>query len=150
MIFIDSNIWCYYLDQRLKEHQNVKQTMREIIRKNEIAINTIIVMEVAHYIVRHFTPENAKKRIDLFINLKNLNIRDFNHQEMTQALDILVEHAYSSGIGGRDATIIATMKNQNITRLATHDKTLKQTARKLQFEVTDLARTTNTTTQENQ
>ena len=142
MIFVDSNVWCYYFDQRLPEHENVKQTMREIIKSTQIASNTIVIMEVAHYLVRHFTQEKAKRRIDLFINLRNLAIADFNRQEMKQTLETLTEHAYTDGLGGRDATIISTMKSQNINKLASHDETLKQIAYKLEFEVIDPAQAT--------
>jgi len=36
--------------------------MREIIKSEEIASNTIIVMEVAHYIVRHFDEKTPARK----------------------------------------------------------------------------------------
>ena len=58
----------------------VRDAMREIIKSQEIACNTVIVMEVAHYLVRHFTEKIARKKIETFINLINLDIADFNRQ----------------------------------------------------------------------
>jgi predicted nucleic acid-binding protein len=111
--------------------------MREIITSEEIACNTIIVMEVAHYIVRHFNEKSARKKIDFFINLRNMQISDFNRQMMQESLESLLEHSYADGLGGRDATIIATLKSQNIRRIITHDAVFKRLAAKLALEVTD-------------
>ncbi len=144
MIFVDSNIWCYYFDQRLPEHNQILQPMREIIKSEEIACNTIIVLEVAHYIVRHFTEKTARKKIDNFVNLKNMNITDFNRQIMTQTLENLTEHAYTHGLGGRDATVIATMKTRNIKKIFSHDNIFKRLSDKLKIEVIDPIQTTPT------
>jgi predicted nucleic acid-binding protein len=117
--------------------------MREIIKSEEIASNTIIVLEVAHYIVRHFTEKTARKKIDNFVNLKNMNISDFNRQIMTQTLENLTEHAYTHGLGGRDATVIATMKAQNIKKIVSHDNIFKRLSDKLKIEVIDPIQTTH-------
>lgn len=109
MIFIDSNIWCYYFDQRLPEHKKVVDTVREIVLTRDIACNTVIVMEVAHYLVRHFNEQVARKKIDFFINLRNLEIIDFDRQAMRESLEILLENAHAQGLGGRDATIVGVM-----------------------------------------
>ena len=137
MIFVDSNIWCYYFDQRVPEHKHVREPMREIIKSEEIACNTIIVMEVAHYIVRHFNEKSARKKIDFFINLRNMQISDFNREMMQESLESLLEYSYADGLGGRDATIIATLKSQNIRRIITHDAVFKRLAAKPTLEVTD-------------
>jgi predicted nucleic acid-binding protein len=142
MIFVDSNIWCYYFDQRVPEHKHVRDTMREIIKSEEISCSTIIVMEVAHYIVRHFDEKSARKKMDFFINLRNMQISDFNGQMMQESLESLLEYSYADGLGGRDATIIATLKSQNIRRIITHDAVFKRLAAKLTLEVTDPLQTT--------
>jgi predicted nucleic acid-binding protein len=142
MIFVDSNIWCYYFDQRLPEHLLVLEPMREILKSEEIACNTIIVLEVAHYLVRHFKEKNARKKIDYFINLKNMRITDFNRPLMTQTLDDLLEYAYGDGLGGRDATVIATLKLLNIKKVVSHDDIFKRLSKKLALELIDPAQTT--------
>ena len=137
MIFVDSNMWCYYFDQRLPEHEHVREPMRKIIKSEEIACNTIIIMEVAHYIVRHFTENAARKKIDSFINLRNMKITDFNRQTMTVTLEKLIEYAYTDGLGGRDATVIATIQSLNIKKIISHDDIFKRLANKLTLEVID-------------
>jgi predicted nucleic acid-binding protein len=137
MIFIDSNMWCYYFDQRLPEHERVREPMREIIKSEEIICNTIVVMEVAHYLVRHFNEKAAHRKIEYFVNLRNMRIADFNRQTMTESLEDLVEHAYTDGLGGRDATVIATMNSQNTRRIISHDDVFKRLAGKLKLDVID-------------
>jgi predicted nucleic acid-binding protein len=116
--------------------------MREIIKSEEISCSTIIVMEVAHYIVRHFDEKSARKKMDFFINLRNMQISEFNRQMMQESLESLLEYSYADGLGGRDATIIATLKSQNIRRIITHDAVFKRLAAKLTLEVTDPLQTT--------
>ncbi len=142
MLFVDSNIWCYYFDQRLPEHARVRDELRKIITSEEIACNTIVIMEVAHYLVRHFKEENARKKIETFINLGNLKIVDFNRQLLNETVENLLAYGYVEGLGGRDATIIATMKLQNIKTIVSHDDIFRRLDKKLDFEVIDPAQPT--------
>jgi predicted nucleic acid-binding protein len=142
MLFVDSNVWCYYFDQRLSEHAYVLDAMREIIKSEEIACNTVIVMEVAHYLVRHFTEKIARKKIEYFVNLSNMQIADFNRQALTETVENLLAYAYAEGLGGRDATVIATVKLQNIKKIVSHDDIFKRLANKLELEVIDPAQPT--------
>ena len=144
MIFVDSNIWCYYFDQRLPEHEHVREPMREIIKSEEIVCNTIIVMEVAHYLVRHFKEEAARKKMDFFVNLRNMQILGFDRQMLTETLENLFEHGYSDGLGGRDATIIATLNLQAVKKIVSHDSVFRRLASKLKLEVIDPLQTTTT------
>jgi predicted nucleic acid-binding protein len=73
-----------------------------------------------------------------------MNITDFNRQMMTQTLETLADHAYTQGLGGRDATVIATMKTQNITKIISHDNIFKRLSTKLRLEVIDPIQTTPT------
>jgi predicted nucleic acid-binding protein len=114
--------------------------MREIIKSEEIACNTVVVMEVAHYLVRHFKEETARRKIECFINLSNMQILDFNRQALTETVENLVAYAYAEGLGGRDATIIAAMKSQNIKKIVSHDDIFRRLAKKLGLEVIDPTR----------
>ena len=139
MLFVDSNMWCYYFDTRLPEHLLVRDAMREIIKSQEITCNTVIVMEVAHYLVRHFTEKVARKKIETFVNLINLNITDFNRQACNESVETLLTYAYDEGLGGRDAAVIASMKLQNIKKIVSHDDIFRRLAKKLELEVIDPA-----------
>jgi predicted nucleic acid-binding protein len=115
----------------------VREPMQKIIKSEEIVCNTVVIMEVAHYIVRHFTAKIAHKKIEYFTNLENMKIVDFDRQVMTEALENLVEHAYTYGLGGRDATVIATLKLLNIRKILSHDEVFKRMSTRLKLEVVD-------------
>ncbi len=137
MIFIDSNMWCYYFDKRLPEHIQVREEMRKILVSEEIVCNTIIAVEVAHYIVRHFDAPIARKKIDFFTHLANMTIVDFDRKIMTQALERLIEHGYGDGLGGRDASVVATINSKDMKRILSHDDVFKRLSAKLMLEVLD-------------
>lgn len=138
MIFIDSNIWCYYFDRRLPEHQLVREPVRKILLSNqEIACNTIVVLEIAHFLVRHFEEMDAKKKIEHFVNLRNLRIFDFNAKLMAESLESLLNYSYSSGLGGRDSTIVATVASQDIESLMTHDSVFKRMSGTIKCKILD-------------
>jgi len=137
MIFVDTNMWCYYFDQRLSEHKYVREPLRDVIKSEEIASNTVVVMEVAHYLVRHFAEVEARKKIDTFVNLRNMRIVDFNRVLVNEALEILMDYAYTEGLGGRDATIIATLKSLSLRKILSHDDIFKRLAIQLGLEIID-------------
>ncbi len=137
MIFVDSNMWCYYFDKRLPEHEHVLDIMRKTLTSDEIICNTLIVLEVAHYLVRHFSESAAQRKIELFTNLSNLTIVDFDRQSLTQALESLIAHGYSDGLGGRDATVVATMNLKEIKTIISHDAVFKRLSTKLKLDVID-------------
>jgi len=137
MIFVDTNMWCYYFDQRLPEHKYVREPLRDVIKSEEIASNTVVVMEIAHYLVRHFAEGEARKKIETFVNLRNMRIVDFNHALVNEALEILMKYAYTEGLGGRDATIIATLKSLSLRKILSHDDIFKRLAIQLGLEIVD-------------
>jgi len=137
MIFIDSNMWCYYFDQRLPEHEQVREPMREIIKSEEIVCNTLIIMEIANYLVRHFKEKAAQKKIDPLVNLRNIRIVDFDNRMLKEALENILEHGYSDGLVGRAATVIATLNSECVKRIFSHDGIFKRLASKLEYEVID-------------
>jgi hypothetical protein len=94
-------------------------------------------MEIAHYLVRHFKETDARKKIEHFINLRNLKILDFSSKLMAQSLESLLNYGYSHGLGGRDSTILATVISQNIETLLTHDGVFKRLSEKILCEVID-------------
>jgi len=118
VIFIDSNIWCYYFNKSSWEHKDVCLAVDQILSTGEIAINSVVIMEVAHYLFRQ-NPLQAEVLLDTFLSYPfhffELDIKTVHH-----AIQIL--HQYTSfGIGGRDATIIASMEIFQIKYLMTND-----------------------------
>jgi predicted nucleic acid-binding protein len=120
MIFIDSNIWCYYFDQTAKEHKKIAKVIEQVINKEEITMNTPTLIEVSHYLIKNLGAIQGKKKINSLLSLPT-NIDDLDYQNLLNSIDLLSQHTHT-GIGGRDATILATMKKNNIKKLLTHDK----------------------------
>lgn len=137
MIFVDTNIWCYYFDARLPEHKHVKETLRNTLKSREVIINTVIVMEVSHYLTRNLDEAKAREKVRTFINLHNMKVVDFDKALMTLSLEYLTRYAKSDGLGGRDSTILASLEMLKIETLFTHDKDLEALAKKLGVKIID-------------
>jgi len=123
MIYVDSNYWIYWFDERLPEHDYILEPMRSAIREG-IVINYVTLMEIAHYL-RHLRETEFKDRVDTIKHFSRLSFVDLDAAIVDLALALLVEHA-SEGIGGRDSIILATMKRNNVKRILTHDDAFKR------------------------
>ena|SRR5665647_950539 len=98
-------------------------------------------MEIAHYIVLHFSEKDARKKIEHFVNLRNMKIFGLDTKLMSESLDYLLNYGYSDGLDGRDATILPAMNAQSIKTLVSHDDAFKRLAEKLTFKIIDPVRT---------
>jgi len=131
MIAIDSMIWIYNCDPNSKEHKNVKiwlegnKRRRGIIETDKILISTIIAMEVIHNLRRVARlPANLVYEYVLrMITLKNILTESLDLALVQESMEVLEEY-YEYGIGGRDATILASMRRRRVKRIATHDRNL--------------------------
>ncbi|MDY6788479.1 MAG: type II toxin-antitoxin system VapC family toxin [Candidatus Nanohaloarchaea archaeon] len=124
MIFVDSNIWCYYFDSSSEEHKAVSEFMDEKLDNEEIALNTVVVMEVSHFLIKNLGGEEGENKIDKFLSFP-FRVVDFDYSLMYDSVDQLVEES-EAGIGGRDATILASMDHLDVEELITHDKAFKK------------------------
>lgn len=124
MILVDSNIWCYYFDESCKEHKFVVKSLEKTIAKEEILVNTIIIIELAHFLIKNLGSINGKKKLDTFLGFPMIII-DFDYEQLREAIEQLCEYSHM-GIGGRDATLLATMKKMKINRILTHDESFKK------------------------
>ena len=124
MILIDSNIWAYYFDATLPEHQKVIKTLETAIKKNQAAVNATIVVEILHYLVKRLGPLEGKKKGNIFLNY-GLPFYEIDEETVELTLTKLSEFSHL-GIGGRDATILATMSLEGIQNLMTHDQAFKR------------------------
>lgn len=124
MMFIDSNIWCYYFDSQAKEHSKVAKALEKAAEKEELLVNTVILMEVSHFLVKNLGAVRGKQHIDILLSMP-IRIVSFDQSSFVAAVMALTEHTHS-GIGGRDATILATMKQEGTRRLFTHDRAFRR------------------------
>ena len=105
--------------------------------KGQIYVNTVTVMEVAHYLTRNLNTTSAKAKIEALLNLRALKILDFDRETMNTSLALLEKFGGSMGLGGRDSTIIASLLKNNIDTLFTHDDVLKRVASKHRVKIVD-------------
>lgn len=81
--------------------------------------------------------EDARKKIEHFVNLCNMKILDFDSKLLSESVDYLLNYGYEDGLGGRDATIIAVINSQGIDTLLSHDDAFKRLADRVTFKVID-------------
>ncbi|OLS22042.1 MAG: tRNA(fMet)-specific endonuclease VapC [Candidatus Heimdallarchaeota archaeon LC_2] len=124
VVFIDTNIWCYYFDQSAEEHENVSKYLEALFSSTKVVVNTVIIIELAHYLIKNLGPIRGREKVDKLLQ-SDLVIQDFSLSQTIVAVTKLAEYSHT-GIGGRDATILATMEELGIKQLVTHDHSFKQ------------------------
>jgi len=138
MIAVDAMIWVYNCDVKAPEYENVHPWLEGkdgggVIDSEEILVNAVIVMEVVHNLRRRaqLPPELVYNYVLKMLALKNITTAPLDRNLLHTSMHMF-EKYYESGIGGRDATILATMSRWNVNTIATHDKNMLQ--------ITDLRR----------
>jgi len=116
-------MWCYYLDSAAKEHTLVASYLDNLMKKEKLAMNFIVLMEVAHYVIKRLGPLQGKEKLQFFLTYPFV-LEDFDYELLIASIDKLCQHSHT-GIGGRDATIIATMESLEIKKLITHDRAFR-------------------------
>ena len=122
LIFIDSNIWCYFFDRCAQEHDLVSEKLENAL-EGSVAINTVVEMEVAHYLIKNLGAL-GKRKMDIFLSFP-MEIVDFNQYLAKRSIELLARFS-QTGIGGRDATILAAMEELGTKKLMTRDKAFKR------------------------
>jgi len=124
MILIDSNVWCYYFDESCEEHESVVKSVERTMTKEDILVNTVIIIELSHFLIKNLGPINGKKKLDVFLGFPATTV-ELDYEQVKEAIDQLCEYSHA-GIGGRDATLLAAMKKMKTKRILTHDDTFKR------------------------
>jgi predicted nucleic acid-binding protein len=124
MILIDSNIWAYYFDASLSEHNLVIKPVEAALKKNLVAVNATIMIETLHYLVKRLGSLEGTKKGRVFLNY-GLPFYSIDEEIVDLTLTKLGEFTHL-GIGGRDASIVATMSIEGISKLMTHDQAFKR------------------------
>jgi len=133
MILIDSMILIYNCDVQAPEHKNVhlwlegEKNREGIIDLEELLVNTVIVMEVVHNLRRRarLPPEPVYSYALKVLTLRNMTVAPLDRELLHISMHAL-ERYYKYGIGGRDATVLATMLKWDVDTIATHDENLLQ------------------------
>ena len=124
MILIDSNMWCFYFDQSCKEHKNVAKAVENALAKEQILSNTVVIMEVSHFLVKNLGPRIGKEKLDILLSFP-MTIIDLDFSLMKKSIELLCDYSHT-GIGGRDATLLAAMKNAKTDKIMTNDNAFKK------------------------
>jgi len=124
MIAIDSNMWAFYLDRESDEHEYVEEAIENALDMEEIVLNTVIIIEVAHYLIKNLGPVVGKEKLDTFLGYP-FTIVDLDYQSTLETIAELAKYSHI-GIGGRDATILSLMRHEKIERIMTHDTAFKR------------------------
>lgn len=140
MIFIDTNVWCYYLDARLPEHLDVIPSIRKALTEETVALNTVVAMEIAHYLSRNMDGASMAETMRTLLNLRTLKIIDLDRRLLDESIGHLSAYFRSHGLGGRDATIIASILDHGVEALYTHDRGLVSICQELGINTVDPVR----------
>lgn len=124
MYVVDSNIWAYYFDKTLPEHAQVVSFMDKIIKKREIVVTNIILLEVTHFLFKRLGEIEGYNKSKIF-QLGDFHRLDFTSDDLDEQL-ALMKSSSKSGLGGRDISIIVCMNKNKLTRIVTHDKAFKK------------------------
>lgn len=124
ILIIDTNIWAYYFDQDSPEHRFVVGPVEKALQTEQIAINTIIIMELAHFLIKNLGPVGGGEKLGLFLRYP-LVISDFDYRSALDASEMLKRYSHL-GVGGRDATVLAMMSRAGAKKIMTHDAALKK------------------------
>ena len=122
-------IWIYEFDPYSPESQNVQKWMRgekgALNHYDDIVLNTIIPLEVLHAMNKKMKGNytlayNAALAI---MSIQTVTVVDFDIRLLMKSMELLGKYK-TIGIGGRDASILAAMIDQNVSHIATHDKNI--------------------------
>jgi len=120
---IDSNIWVYYLDSSVPEHRRAARAVEKAL-EGDVLVNTVIQIEVAHYLVKRLGAVAGREAADVFLTLP-LTVDALDPSLLRDALRLLARYT-GVGIGGRDASLLASMERHEVSRILTHDGTFRR------------------------
>ncbi len=120
---IDSNIWAYALDSTVPEHSRAARAVEKAL-EGDVLVNTVIQIEVAHYLVKRLGAVVGAEAADLFLSLP-LTVDSLDPLLLRDALRMLARYT-GVGIGGRDASLLASMERHRVSRILTHDATFRR------------------------
>ena len=122
---IDSNILVYALNKDLPEHLPCKQLLIDIVNGKElVSIPSVVFMESFHALVKSYKYKEVevKKRLVALIDSKNINILVISTSTVLLAFEIVEKYK----TGGRDSLIAASLLENNIQEIFSHDSDFDQ------------------------
>lgn len=130
MCCLDASVWVYFQDAELPEHDPVRGPVADLLRSAPLFTTTVLQMEVVHYL--HTRLEDGEEPVEIFLTMADVAVAELTRADVARAADLLADHG-DTGIGGRDATVLAAMERHDVTRLWTHDAALGRMADRLDW-----------------
>ncbi|MCF2138398.1 MAG: type II toxin-antitoxin system VapC family toxin [Candidatus Thorarchaeota archaeon] len=124
MIIVDSNIWAYYFDVTQPEHVSVIQPLESLLHRSQAAISAVIALETFHYLIKRLGPRVGAEKARIFMGYK-MPLYELDLATVELTVEKLSQFT-QLGIGGRDASILATMEQEGIKKIMTHDSAFKR------------------------
>jgi len=135
MICLDANVWIYFLDADLDEHEAVHDTVEAVLRSDPLFTTTVLQMEVIHYLTNQVAESDTY--VETILSTEDTVVAELQADDVARAAELLDEYEHA-GIGGRDATVLAAMERHDVQRLWTHDDALVRMSERLDWlDVTD-------------
>lgn len=132
---LDANVWIYYFDEDLTEHDAVVDRVGDVIRSEPLFLTTVLQLEVLHYVSNQ--RDDCQEVLETFLTGKDVWVADLTSRDVQRASELLGAHQ-RAGIGGRDASVLAAMERHDVTQLWTHDEALHRMGEELDWlDVTD-------------
>jgi predicted nucleic acid-binding protein len=111
------------MNRGLPEHRRVARAVRGVLGK-PLLMTTVIQVEVAHVLVRQMGLAQGIDRMTALM-AHPFEVDPLDEDVVAGAMEQLRLHAHL-GVGGRDATLLASMARRGSTELWTHDAALKR------------------------
>jgi len=135
MYCLDANVWVYFLDEGLPEHEAVVDSVSPILSDEPVFTTTVLQMEVVHYLTNQLA--DSERVVERFLSIENCTVADLTTEDVRTGAGLLAEYD-EVGIGGRDGTVLAAMDRYDVSRLWTHDSGLVEMGERLDWlDVTD-------------
>lgn len=130
MIALDANVWIYYLDAEVDEHERVREPVRRVLRHRRVFANGVVPLEVVHYLSNR--RRDSERFVRQFLGTDDVEVEPVGLATVRRADELLDAHPHV-GVGGRDASLVAAMERRGVAELWTHDGGLKRLGGRLDW-----------------
>ncbi|MHA1679623.1 MAG: type II toxin-antitoxin system VapC family toxin [Promethearchaeota archaeon] len=124
---MDTNVLWWYMVKTSKNHKSIKKFLDPLIldTKNSFIVNEFVMIELIHLLIKKKGKDGYKIATFLlggshpFFEVKYDILQIYDLKEV---LDILEKYGTTTSIGGRDASIIHSMKRYKVVDIISNDK----------------------------
>lgn len=122
---LDANVWVYYFDEGLEEHEAVASAVDPVLESEPLFLTTVLQMEVVHYLANQLA--DSEPVVEAFLDLDGVVVAELTTRDVDRASELLADHA-NVGLGGRDASVLAAIERHEVVELWTHDEAFASVA----------------------